>query len=445
MPIDPASPPTLAPPGATWPALIRRTAPEEALRFRRELGLPVDGPIVMTGHQATFWHPGILAKYLAADACARRAGAHIAWIIVDQDRARRVPIRYPALDKQGRLAARTFDVADRGPLPAVPADAHPLAREGLAAILAALSHHATITPLSDRIVRATRELLGPLITLQPTPISASQLSRTTAFAALLGRLTTDHARAREAYNHAVARHPRARLRPLEDRELPLWHIRADGTRASATLDLAAQHPVEQLAPKALVLTALLRLHACDLFIHGTGGGTGGSAADEHHEGYDSAMESWFTRWLGPDWRAELAPAVVATATRTLPLLPGDAPTAETIAYARWIAHRARHDPATLGDHTAAQERLGLVRVIQQAATRVERAAAFRTLHELESGYRARHAAAIQAAQDRAQQLAASTGQALIAADRTWPFALYPSSVLQTLRDQIEQEFEKAHA
>ena len=36
--------------------------------LREQLGLPVHGPVIMTGHQAEFWHPGILAKYLACDA-----------------------------------------------------------------------------------------------------------------------------------------------------------------------------------------------------------------------------------------------------------------------------------------------------------------------------------------------------------------------------------------
>ncbi|MEC9372360.1 MAG: hypothetical protein VYC34_00885, partial [Planctomycetota bacterium] len=50
------------------PAPARWTAPRpaddaESTRFREQLGLPTGRPIVLTGHQAEFWHPGVLAKF----------------------------------------------------------------------------------------------------------------------------------------------------------------------------------------------------------------------------------------------------------------------------------------------------------------------------------------------------------------------------------------------
>ncbi|MBI5638270.1 MAG: hypothetical protein HZA03_09915 [Nitrospinae bacterium] len=60
---------------------IRRAALETAERYTRRLGLPVqsaaaDAPLVMAGHQPSFYHPGVLYKYrLLAEAAARGMAA----------------------------------------------------------------------------------------------------------------------------------------------------------------------------------------------------------------------------------------------------------------------------------------------------------------------------------------------------------------------------------
>ncbi len=40
----------------------------------------------MTGHQSGFWHPGILSKYIAADAVASAIDGASAAVVVDHDR-----------------------------------------------------------------------------------------------------------------------------------------------------------------------------------------------------------------------------------------------------------------------------------------------------------------------------------------------------------------------
>ena len=54
------------------------------MKTRRELGLDTSRPIIATGHQTLLWHPGILVKYLAADAVARAEDFATANLIVDQ-------------------------------------------------------------------------------------------------------------------------------------------------------------------------------------------------------------------------------------------------------------------------------------------------------------------------------------------------------------------------
>jgi hypothetical protein len=67
-----------------------------ALRARQELGLPTDRPVVMSGHQTTFWHPGILAKWYAMNAAAQRVHGATAWVAVDHDTDDPTAIAYPA-------------------------------------------------------------------------------------------------------------------------------------------------------------------------------------------------------------------------------------------------------------------------------------------------------------------------------------------------------------
>src|SRR5207237_6310283 len=113
-------------------------------------------------------------------------------------------------------------------------------------------------------------------------------------------------------------------------ELPLWRIRPDGTRMHAydsdvetglgsgqwsvvsdqrteQAESKIQNPkskIPPLLPRALFMTALVRLGMCDLFVHGFGGAN-----------YDRAMEVWIRDWLGVD----VGPIAVVSATLRLTL------------------------------------------------------------------------------------------------------------------------------
>ncbi|MCA9274359.1 MAG: hypothetical protein KDA31_15085, partial [Phycisphaerales bacterium] len=75
----------LDPEPTSWANLITHNTSERATRFREQLGLPTDKPIIMTGHQAQLWHPGILAKLFAAQSVASQVGGVVVWLIVDMD------------------------------------------------------------------------------------------------------------------------------------------------------------------------------------------------------------------------------------------------------------------------------------------------------------------------------------------------------------------------
>src|SRR5690606_39022887 len=108
-------------------------------------------------------------------------------------------------------------------------------------------------------------------------ITATMLMTTTLARALVEAMAKDAPRAVAMYNAATALIPEAGIAPLDASasELPLWLIDEHGRRQRAfVLDARAwlEDPAAiVLLPRALTMTALLRLGASDIFIHGFGG------------------------------------------------------------------------------------------------------------------------------------------------------------------------------
>ncbi len=447
---------TLAPEARRWASLLRRGSRPlsgGSLDSRAVLGLPTDRPIVMSGHQATLWHPGILAKLIAGDALARRTGARLAWLVVDQDRAQSLSIRYPQRSDDGRLRAGEL----RWPAPTNPQEPHPLITGALREALDALARHASEPSPARAIARATMDLAGSLLHEPPILVMATELHRIPAFGSLVDRMLADPERCVVAYNASVQAHPGAGVRPLiadvvQDRfELPLWRLMPaargqEPVRRHVYAEDLPTIPRDQLAPKALLMTALVRTHLCDLFIHGTGGGTGLSSeptSDDAHEGYDRVMEQWLAAWLGDAAANTLAPATLATATRLLPLEHDPIPSPAEVARACWRAHHARHSPRMLGDSVADVRRRELVALIAGSprADRAHKRELYQSLHALLARYREQHGADLRAIAEAAARARARATDAPILADRTWPFALYPRPMLLALRGQIDAAFD----
>lgn len=450
---------TLDPPPARWREALSRAATLPAQReLRAQLGLPTDHPIIMTGHQAQFWHPGILAKLLAMDAAARNTTAATAWLVPDQDTPEADLARFPAHTPGGELtvarwpsgAPKDFAAALLPPVgtPADPKEspAAPSVRDGLRGMRSALTANAGQANFARQLTLAALSLVEPAagpLHAPPVTLFASELGRTDLFRDLIARLRANPARAVAMYNAAVAEAPDAELRPLaassrDGPELPLWRLRPGHPRTPVFADQLPSIPAEQLAPRALLLTGLMRLAACEIFIHGTGGAA-----------YDRASEAWLRTWLGdedrngpwPELTARLALSATATATILLPL--GVAPVSpEQLARARWRAHHARHNPADLGDRAAQQAKLAhIARLRDLPRNSHARAEAFRVLHNtLEAARRARRDR-LDAIDRDAAEIAARARAGFIAADRTWPFPLYPPDTLRELRARIDAALE----
>lgn len=439
-------------------------------RLREQLGLPVDRPVIMSGHQLGVWHPGILAKWLFVSAAARTGGEGWgagAWVWVDQDANRYAELAFPVRTDAGVLkmgvwrasAGRTvqglgpvcgdmpFEVADL-PRPREGGFAVAGVEPGLERAGAALRRARDgAASAADQVERAVVDLLGPLDAPVEHRIRATRLARTELFAEMVGRMRERPRACTDAYNAAVAAYPEAggghgaEVTMLNTgvgegggeggAELPLWWLRCRGCSAAVTrhrvraADLDRAFPGE-LAPRGLMMTGMLRLGACDVFIHGTGGGG--------PTGYDRITDLWMKKWMG----VTLAPTAVVTATLRLDLgEPENPPTEAEARRARWLAHHARHHPSLIGDAGASARKRELLEEIRRAERgSARRSVLFREMHAVLERAAAAHAERL-AELDRAAEVAeARLGNAGVARERTWPFVLYPEGDLARLREMV---------
>jgi hypothetical protein len=367
--------------------------------------------------------------------------------------------------------------------PATPLGAvAPFVRDGLARARDAFARHDTQPSLALQAAHAAHDLLAHILTDLHPPlhpplhstapwriIPATDLALTPAFADALARMVDDPRACALAYNRAVALHPEAGLRPLaitpnaDAIELPLWRITpghwgsprvpAKASDVRAALATASDHNRRiPLAPRALLMTALLRAFCADLFIHGTGGGL-----------YDRATTTWLTLWLNPPTTSPdsppptssreplalpdnhpwaLCPAVVASATVRLPLLNNPPPSDAHLARARWLAHAAQHNPALLrDDHAAAIKRahLATIRALRHAPPS-QRLAAYRAMHADLDRARLAHAPDLAALLHTVDTIVQRRQTAGLALRRTWSFALMPDDAIHALSRDIHHAF-----
>ncbi|MFM9958881.1 MAG: hypothetical protein ACKVZJ_12490 [Phycisphaerales bacterium] len=451
-------------------------------RFRSELGLPTEGRLVMTGHQCSIWHAGILAKYLACDAITPNHFEHAAWLWVDQDADETHTLRVPVIEASSLKAASW--ALKRPPVDEVAVCCTPAfspapfagelalaqVREGVERIRAALIAHAKAPNAARQFAAALTDLMSPLLAPRPAAF-ASSFMPTSLGGVLIQRMLDNPRACVESYNRAAAGTPQARIATLllserdDDIELPLWLLSPGTPRVRVKVQRlreyersrprersfqTAPQPGDQktpgdldrslartappgapdsgqpiLAPRALLMTGMARLAACDLFIHGTGGGI-----------YDTITERWFKDWLGDDLAAPLAPTRVVTADVFLPL-PAPTITEREATYARWQAAHARHDPSLLKDADAATEKAHFLGLITSAKTNGENPLPhYRAMHEMLARARERHAPALAALEHAAAHAQSALAQARLARDRTWAFPFHSSDALTRLRGTV---------
>lgn len=393
---------------------------------REELALP-RGVILGTGHQAEWWHPGIVAKFAWASGRSAELGlAAPAWLIVDTDvrdpLALRVPVRADGVLQArvlrigGRRAEGTVACARRASPPedcgAVAARCEPpCAGEGLRAAWGAAARHAGAADAAEQVTLAQRDLL-PALGPCGGIVRTSRVLSCSLGRAIAERAAADPDACARAFNCAVRLVPRV-ARPLDldgpaGPELPFWTDAGDGTRraVSAGSLRAALRDGAPLWPRAFLTSVLARTVLCDRFVHGLGG-----------EAYERATEAFARDFLG----AELPPFDVATATARLPFAPdrGPAPLTEAELRRRWF------DPEGAGPSPSLVKQAHLDGLAALPRGSVDRREAWKRMHADLAAARDRRDAEFRALSERAAADRARAAEASLRADRTWAAVLHP--------------------
>lgn len=412
---------------------------------RAELGLPVDKPIVMVGHQAEVWHAGILAKLIAAAELARRYDAALVWLTPDQDANEPTMVPYPAETHEGRLKRREW-LVDAGSFVrpgtatgsrlamepgAVPREArtewpHEAARDGLERIRGALVNQKNEASLARQFTLAALDIVRGALGIDVDHVlMCSAMSRGAAFGMWADRMRREARNCVLAYNGAAQAVPEAHVRDLEMGprwELPLWALTPERPRAAVFGDA---EPQGQIAPRALAMTGFVRTLLCDAWVMGVGG-----------EAYDAVTRRWIAAWMG---QADLSPGVIATATLRLPLREGPLPDAQKAARAAWRVHHARHHPEMLGQSERQRERDEYVRAMREAPyASAERGRLFAKMRETLHEARERGSEELDTMRDEAERERERLTDMESVLDRTWPFALHSRESLQELDARVRE-------
>lgn len=445
--------------------LLGRSLREWRKLTAAELQLPAFDVAVATGHQAEFWHPGILAKFVWAHEQALRCSGHFLHLLVDTDTRDPLAFRAPVIERpeapseqtspgsDGRLrlavhsfggsvlppntAACAFPAVQPAPFaPRGGAFPLPCIHEGIRRTQEALASCADAPDGAEQAWRALRILAARALVQGPQGgewfhdapwVRTRQLMQTTLGEELIARAAADPEACARAFNRAARSVPRA-ARPLgttEDAgiELPFWALDAQGTRLRVGARTLPQLRREGavLLPRAFLTSAIARAALCNRFVHGTGGAL-----------YEQATEAFIGEWLGDT----LPPFDMATATV---LLPFPEPTAQEL-----VTHATRrrawfdptYAPGSPGPSAHKRELLATV----NAAPRGSRArhAAWRAMHaELA---RTRHAHAEQLAELARREEAdrQRAREALLRQDRTWPVPLHPDASITQMAALLRQ-------
>lgn len=319
---------------------ILRLALEHVSSYRDVSDLhSLDGPIIMTGHQPTLYHPGVWFKNFLADRIASRAQGIAINVIIDNDVAPAPsisaitgtpgdprPTRI-AYDQPGQRVAwemthvgsmetlRSF--AERVEKTMEPFVANPLIGQFWPQVIQGVEAGKSL----GLAFSAARNSLEQSFGLQVLDVPLSQLCQTQWFCRVIGFTFANARDYRRIYNQSVQQyrdvhkirstsHPVPNLGEDENWvEVPFWVWTKENAsrrglwvsessrrlvltdRAGWQIELAYDHDLPTrlqeltsqgiyIRPRALMTTTILRLVASDLFIHGIGGAKYDQVTDE---------------------------------------------------------------------------------------------------------------------------------------------------------------------
>jgi hypothetical protein len=454
-------------------------------QMRRDMGFDPQQPLVASGHQPVFVHPGVAMRAFLLAEGARRQGWAAAFVAVDSDLALDLGAFVPALAQGDLAVARValLDPQERRALEGLPAPG-PARWEGFAhrirahleevGLGAALQRASAFfdggRDLLSRVagavdfMEALRRLWEPPENPAWIPLSrlcsgapfahfcAALLAEAEAFAGHYNAVLRDYRRARRLRSPA---HPFPDLRRQEEAvEAPFWWLSPRGERASVwvsrrrgRLELSCQGallaalPLQpsraareiqsaglRLRPRALTLTLFLRLLGCDLFLHGTGGAA-----------YDRVTDEVLRRHFG------LPPPALAVATGTLHLpLAGPHGMAAEVRRLRLALRELRYNPQRLAfpgpqaAGLAARKRL-LIDLLAREPRGARRRALTLELHEVNAALAALEPCRRRCLEDELEAARAGMAREAVGRFREYAYFLFSAEDCRRLAEKAFQE------
>ncbi|MDR7439055.1 MAG: hypothetical protein QN181_04060 [Armatimonadota bacterium] len=462
---------------------FRRAVREEVLtaaaQFSRQWGLrPQEGsgPLVVTGHQPTFYHPGIWAKNLVL---GLGGGIQPLNLLVDSDAVEVLDVAVPRWDGELRTVHRVLvrcppDVPfETAPPPAqerwlewIEAVWGDLATLDRPELLAGLERLSMLGGREREMCRSLGEFVARLRrAFEPAPaypeLPVSWLCRTRGFLRFVRWMANSCESFWAAYNEALEAHRRAEgirspaqpfpnlRRQLDRYELPLWTVRTGRRRPvfahrvgeevvlfaeeTELARIGPRTPLEALVegafrPRGMALTLFVRVCVADLFVHGVGGAL-----------YDRATD----RLIYSLFAVDPPSFAVVTATFHLPLPGPEDPSAQRARLQQRL-YELLHNPDRILEprdphlQNLVKEKWSLIRRLQEESlTRRERRALTHRIRAINQALSALLAEEIQRVREALAQLERQEAAYAAATYRGYPFFLFDGEALQRfLQDRL---------
>ncbi|GIX41619.1 MAG: hypothetical protein KatS3mg129_1352 [Leptospiraceae bacterium] len=274
-------------------------------QFKKELNLPDNVPIIMTGHQPIIYYPGIFIKLLLADLIARRINGKAYYVVLDTD-IETIDWKFIWIN-DNTYFQRTFYLSNSKQVllnqfidnykkiqlqKIIEEWSYRLYHIFEPSIILHIQYtlefcrellNKKILTISEFSV-AINEYLMKQLNVQVQPIYVSELSKTKSFKEIIKYINKENIRFRDIYNQKLnefrknyhIKNPHYPFSNLNENELPFWI--SDGyTRKTLTI---YDDFDQNIFPKAITLSICIRIFLSDMMIHGTGGGFYDLVAEE---------------------------------------------------------------------------------------------------------------------------------------------------------------------
>jgi hypothetical protein len=305
---------------------------QSALKVRSALKLPANQPLILSGHQPVFFHPGLWVKCLAASYLAESVQGTACHLLTDTALPAEYPHYLPEVEENGKARMKTLqffknkeyiDQEKTTPYCLMPAPDHEAVKhifsdaqvycpspvkKAMGGIEERFLGDLTKNPTWNQFHVSTLKYLDGLSQTQRNYIEGHRLWESEPYYEFLAHWMSHLPELCEAYNKSLADY-RVRygikhdLTPLPNLkfenwwfEIPFWGVTKYNQRQSLWAKDDGRHLVLKIKggegtfqanhdnlqgelatlpikiwPKALPQTFFCRMYLCDFFIHGTGG------------------------------------------------------------------------------------------------------------------------------------------------------------------------------